>query len=112
MITRQVLDALGPDGIFINMARGTVIDEAMLIKALQDKTIMAAGLDVYLDEPRVPKELIAMDNVVLFPHLGSATVATRRAMDRLVVDNLLAWSAGKPPLTPVPETPWPPRKPA
>ena len=112
MITAQVLDALGPDGIFINMARGSVIDEPVLIKALQDKTIMAAGLDVYVNEPEVPKELIAMDNVVLLPHLGSATVATRRAMDQLVVDNLLAWGAGRPPLTPVPETPWPPKKPA
>jgi lactate dehydrogenase-like 2-hydroxyacid dehydrogenase len=112
MITAPVLEALGPNGIFINMARGTVIDELMLIKALQNKTIMAAGLDVYVNEPDVPKELIAMDNVVLFPHLGSATVATRRAMDQLIVDNLLAWDAGKPPLTPIPETPWPPAKPS
>jgi lactate dehydrogenase-like 2-hydroxyacid dehydrogenase len=87
-----------------------VVDEPVLIKALQDKTIMAAGLDVYAKEPNVPAALIAMDNVVLFPHLGSATVATRRAMDQLVVDNLLAWGAGKPPPTPVPETPWPPKK--
>jgi lactate dehydrogenase-like 2-hydroxyacid dehydrogenase len=107
MITAAVLDALGPEGIFINMARGSVVDEPMLIKALQDKKIMAAGLDVYANEPEVPKELIAMENVVLFPHLGSATVATRRAMDQLIVDNLLAWGSGKPPLTPVPETPWP-----
>jgi lactate dehydrogenase-like 2-hydroxyacid dehydrogenase len=112
LITAQVLDALGPDGIFINMARGSVADEPALIKALQEKRILSAGLDVYVNEPDVPKELIAMDNVVLFPHLGSATVATRRAMDQLVVDNLLAWTAGKPPLTPVPETPWPPKKPA
>ena len=110
MITAPVLEALGPDGIFINMARGSVIDEAVLIKALQDKAIMAAGLDVYASEPQVPQELIAMDNVVLLPHVGSATVATRSAMDQLVVDNLLAWGAGKPPLTPVPETPWPPKK--
>lgn len=112
IITGEVLDALGPDGIFINMARGSVVDEAVLIKALQDKRIMTAGLDVYASEPKVPQELIAMDHVVLFPHLGSATVATRRAMEQLVVDNLVAWSAGKPPLTPVAETPWPPRKPA
>jgi lactate dehydrogenase-like 2-hydroxyacid dehydrogenase len=112
LITAQVLDALGPDGIFINMARGSVVDEPALIKALQEKRILSAGLDVYASEPDVPKELIAMDNVVLFPHLGSATVATRRAMDQLVVDNLLAWGAGKPPLTPVPETPWPSKKPA
>jgi lactate dehydrogenase-like 2-hydroxyacid dehydrogenase len=110
LITAQVLDALGPDGIFINMARGSVVDEPALIKALQDKRILSAGLDVYANEPDVPKELIAMENVVLFPHLGSATVATRRAMDQLVVENLLAWGAGKPPLTPVPETPWPPKK--
>jgi lactate dehydrogenase-like 2-hydroxyacid dehydrogenase len=112
LITAQVLEALGPEGIFINVARGSVVDEAVLIKALQDKTILAAGLDVFAKEPNVPQELIAMDNVVLFPHLGSATVATRRAMDQLVVDNLLAWGAGKPPLTPVPETPWPPKKPS
>jgi lactate dehydrogenase-like 2-hydroxyacid dehydrogenase len=110
MIDAKVLDALGPDGIFINMARGSVVDEPALIKALREKRILSAGLDVYANEPVVPQELIAMDNVVLFPHLGSATVATRRAMDQLVVDNLLAWGAGKPPLTPVPETPWPPRK--
>jgi len=77
---------------------------------LQDKTILSAGLDVYAREPQVPKELITMENVVLFPHLGSASVATREKMDQLVVDNLVAWAAGKPPLTPVPETPWPPRK--
>ncbi len=110
MIDAKVLDALGPDGILINMARGSVVDERALIEALRDKRIMAAGLDVYANEPEVPPELIAMDHVVLFPHLGSATVATRRAMDQLVVDNLLAWGSGRPPLTPVPETPWPPRK--
>jgi lactate dehydrogenase-like 2-hydroxyacid dehydrogenase len=107
LIDAQVLEALGPDGILINMARGSVVDEAALIKALQDKTIMSAGLDVYLREPEVPAELIALEHVVLFPHLGSATVDTRNKMDQLVVDNLLAWAAGKPPLTPVPETPWP-----
>jgi lactate dehydrogenase-like 2-hydroxyacid dehydrogenase len=110
MIDAQVLDALGPDGILINIARGSVVDEPALIKALQEKRILSAGLDVYANEPEVPKELIALDNVVLFPHLGSATVATRRAMDQLVVDNLLAWGAGKPPLTPVPEAPWPAKK--
>ena len=109
MIDAQVLAALGPDGILINMARGSVVDEAALIKALKDKAILAAGLDVYLREPEVPAELIAMENVVLFPHLGSGSVYTRAQMDQLVVDNLLAWAAGKPPLTPVPETPWPPK---
>jgi lactate dehydrogenase-like 2-hydroxyacid dehydrogenase len=110
LINAEVLKALGPDGILINMARGSVVDEPALIKALQDKTILSAGLDVYAREPQVPKELITMENVVLFPHLGSASVATREKMDQLVVDNLVAWAAGKPPLTPVPETPWPPRK--
>src|SRR5262249_24002277 len=107
LMDAQVLAALGPDGILINMSRGSVVDEPALIKALQQKTILSAGLDVFAREPEVPAELIAMDNVVLFPHLGSASVATRARMDQLVVDNLLAWAAGKPPLTPVPETPWP-----
>ncbi len=106
MIDAKVLDALGPDGILINMARGSVVDEPALIKALQDKRILAAGLDVYAKEPNVPPELIAMDNVVLCPHLGSGSVYTRARMDQLVVDNILAWAAGKPPLTPVAETPW------
>jgi lactate dehydrogenase-like 2-hydroxyacid dehydrogenase len=109
LINAEVLAALGPDGILINMARGSVVDEAALIKALQDKGILSAGLDVYVGEPEVPRELIAMDHVVLFPHLGSASVATREKMDQLVVDNLLAWAVGKPPLTPVAETPWPPK---
>ncbi|HZP78465.1 MAG TPA: 2-hydroxyacid dehydrogenase [Pseudolabrys sp.] len=110
MINKEVLEALGPQGIVINMARGSVVDEPALIKALKDKTIMAAGLDVFAKEPQVPQELIAMDNVVLLPHLGSASVFTRKAMDQLVVDNILAWAAGKAPLTPVPETPWPPKR--
>jgi lactate dehydrogenase-like 2-hydroxyacid dehydrogenase len=106
MINAEVLDALGPNGILINMARGSVVDEPALIKALKEKRIMAAGLDVFAKEPEVPGELIAMDNVVLFPHLGSASVYTRDRMDQLVVDNIAAWAAGKPPLTPVPETPF------
>ena len=108
LINAEVLKSLGPDGILINMARGSVVDEEALIQALKDKTILSAGLDVYLREPEVPPELTAMDHVVLFPHLGSASVHTRTQMDQLVVDNLLAWAAGKPPLTPVPETPWRP----
>jgi lactate dehydrogenase-like 2-hydroxyacid dehydrogenase len=110
LINAEVLAALGPEGILVNMARGSVVDQPALIKALQDKTIMSAGLDVYANEPNVPPELIAMDHIVLFPHLGSATVATRERMDRLVVDNLLSWAAGKGPLTPVTETPWPPKR--
>ncbi|MGH7248472.1 MAG: 2-hydroxyacid dehydrogenase, partial [Pseudomonadota bacterium] len=106
MINEEVLDALGPDGILVNMARGSVVDEQALIRALKEKRIKSAGLDVYVKEPEVPQELIEMDNVVLFPHLGSASVFTREQMDQLVADNILAWAAGKPPLTPVPETPW------
>jgi len=110
LINAEVLDALGPSGILINMARGSVVDEPALIKALKEKRILTAGLDVFLKEPEVPKELMEMDHVVLFPHLGSASVYTRQKMEQLVVDNLLAWNAGKPPLTPVPETPWPPKR--
>lgn len=106
MIDAAVLDALGPDGILINMARGSVVDEQALIQALKDNKIMSAGLDVFVKEPEVPKELIAMDHVVLFPHLGSASAFTRGKMDQLVVDNLISWSQGKGPLTPVVETPW------
>lgn len=109
LINAEVLDALGPNGILINMSRGSVVDEQALIKALQERRILTAGLDVFANEPHVPKELIAMDHIVLFPHLGSSSQHTRRTMEQLVVDNLLAWNAGKPPLTPVPETPWPPQ---
>jgi lactate dehydrogenase-like 2-hydroxyacid dehydrogenase len=107
LINAEVLEALGPNGILINMARGSVVDEAALIKALQEKRILTAGLDVFANEPNVPKELIEMEHIVLFPHLGSSSQHTRRAMEQLVVDNLLAWNAGKAPLTPVAETPWP-----
>ena len=110
MINAEVLKALGPNGIVINMARGSVIDEPALIEALKNRTIYSAGLDVFAREPEVPKELMEMEHVVLFPHLGSASEATRQAMDQLVVDNILAWSAGKAPLTPVAETPYPPKR--
>jgi lactate dehydrogenase-like 2-hydroxyacid dehydrogenase len=105
LVNAEVLDALGPNGILINVARGTVVDEAALIKALRDKKILSAGLDVFAQEPKVPQELIDMENVVLLPHVGSASVATRRAMDTLVADNIISWFSGKGPLTPVPETP-------
>ena len=105
MINAEVLKALGPNGILINMARGSVVDEPALIAALKNRTIYSAGLDVFAKEPQVPTELLEMDNIVLFPHLGSSTEVTRAAMDQLVVDNILAWVAGKPPLTPVAETP-------
>jgi lactate dehydrogenase-like 2-hydroxyacid dehydrogenase len=108
MINREVLEALGPEGVLINVARGSVVDEEALIKALREKKILSAGLDVFADEPRVPQALIEMDHVVLFPHVASASIETRRAMGQLVADNLKAWAAGQPPLTPVPETPYPP----
>jgi lactate dehydrogenase-like 2-hydroxyacid dehydrogenase len=106
IINAEVLEALGPDGVLINVARGTLVDEKALIEALRNKTILAAGLDVFENEPSVPQELIALDNAVLLPHVGSASIRTRRAMAECVVSNLLAWVDGKPPLTPVPETPW------
>jgi lactate dehydrogenase-like 2-hydroxyacid dehydrogenase len=106
MVDAEVLRALGPDGILINVGRGSVVDERALIQALANKEILTAGLDVFEDEPRVPKELIAMDHVVLLPHVGSASVHTRNAMGQLVVDNLTSWFSGKGPLTPVAETPW------
>ena len=106
MVNAEVLRALGPDGILINVGRGSVVDERALIEALANKEILTAGLDVFEDEPRVPKELIAMDHVVLLPHVGSASVHTRNAMGQLVVDNLRSWFSGKGPLTPVAETPW------
>jgi lactate dehydrogenase-like 2-hydroxyacid dehydrogenase len=109
IVNREVLEALGPDGVVINVGRGTVIDEAALVEALRNKTILSAGLDVFEDEPRVPSELMAMEHVVLFPHVGSASVHTRNAMAQLVVDNLVSWADGKGPLTPVAETPWPPK---
>jgi lactate dehydrogenase-like 2-hydroxyacid dehydrogenase len=106
LVDAEVLKALGPNGILINVARGTVVDERALIEALRSKIILTAGLDVFEDEPRVPQELVDMDHVVLLPHVGSASVHTRNAMGQLVVDNLVAWFAGKGPLTPVAETPW------
>ena len=106
MIDAGVLEALGPQGIVINVARGSVIDEAALIAALREGKMLAAGLDVFAEEPHVPAELLAMDNVVLLPHVGSASEFTRARMDQLLVDNIRAWAAGKPPLTPVPETPF------
>lgn len=106
MINADVLKALGPNGIVINVGRGTVIDEQALIEALKNKVILSAGLDVFEDEPRVPAELIAMDHVVLLPHVGSASVHTREQMGQLLVDNLVSWFDGKGPLTPVAETPW------
>ncbi|KAA2236538.1 2-hydroxyacid dehydrogenase [Salinarimonas soli] len=107
MVNAPVLEALGPEGILVNVARGTVVDERALIDALRQGAILSAGLDVFEDEPRVPAELIAMEHVVLLPHVGSASVHTRNAMGQLVVDNLVSWFDGRGALTPVAETPVP-----
>jgi len=105
MVNADVMKALGPRGVIINVARGSVVDEVAMIAALKSGAILAAGLDVFANEPAVPDELKAMQNVVLLPHIGSASVVTRNAMDQMVVDNLKTWFAGKPPLTPIAETP-------
>jgi lactate dehydrogenase-like 2-hydroxyacid dehydrogenase len=101
LVDAEVLKALGPEGVLINIGRGTVVDEQALIEALRTRTIHAAGLDVYEDEPNVPQELIGLDNAVLLPHVGSASKPTRRAMGQLVVDNLTSWFAEGHALTPV-----------
>ena len=105
MVNAEVLKALGPRGVLVNVARGSVVDEQALVQALKSGTILAAGLDVFAAEPNVPDELKTMQNVILLPHIGSASVVTRNAMDQLVVDNLKAWFGGKGPLTPIAETP-------
>ena len=102
LVDRPVLDALGPEGILINIARGSVVDEPSLVAALKDGRLGGAGLDVFADEPNVPPELFAMQNVVLQPHQGSATVETRRAMGDLMLANLAAFFAGKELLSPLP----------
>jgi hydroxypyruvate reductase len=96
LVSRKILDALGPRGYLVNISRGTVVDEAALVEALQHKRIAGAGLDVFEDEPNVPEALFALDNVVLLPHLASNTHETRAAMAQRVEDNLAAFLAGKP----------------
>lgn len=103
MVNREVLDALGPEGTLINVARGSVVDEQALVEALAEGRLGAAGLDVFEDEPNVPEALFAMENVVVLPHVASATVETRAAMRKLVADNLEAWLADGKAITPVPE---------
>jgi len=96
-----VINALGPDGWLVNVARGSVVEEDALVEALLGKRIWGAGLDVCAHEPKVPSALFDLDNVVLQPHQASATVATRHAMADLVVENLDLFYAGKPLKTPV-----------
>jgi len=99
LINEEVMRALGPKGILVNVARGSVVDEKALVKVLQEGALGGAGLDVFEDEPKVPEALFAMDNVVLAPHVGSATHETRTAMGNLCVDNLVLHFGGKPVLT-------------
>ena len=99
LVSRAVIDAIGPKGFLVNIARGSVVDEPALIEALQKGRICGAGLDVFVDEPRVPEAFMSMDNVVLQPHVASATHPTRKAMGQLVIDNLAAHFAGKPLVT-------------
>jgi len=101
LVNASVLDAVGPQGYVVNIARGSVIDEPVLLRYLQEKKIAGAGLDVYEHEPQVPAEFYALDNAVLFPHVASATVETRKAMGDLQVENLHLHFAGKPVKTPV-----------
>ena len=96
IINARILDALGPEGYLVNIARGSVVDEPVLLRYLQEKKIAGAGLDVFADEPRVPPEFFTLDNAVLFPHVGSATVETRKAMGDLQVENLRLHFAGQP----------------
>jgi len=101
IVNRAVIDALGPQGVFVNISRGSVADESALLEALQQGRLGGAGLDVFVDEPKVPEGFLALDNVVLQPHVGSASHQTRQAMGQLVIDNLAAHFAGKALLTPV-----------
>jgi lactate dehydrogenase-like 2-hydroxyacid dehydrogenase len=102
MVDRAVLEALGEDGVLVNVARGSVVDQEVLVELLLDGRLGGAGLDVFAAEPQVPEELLALDSVVLQPHLGSGTVETRTAMARLVLDNVERGLRGEPLATPVP----------
>ncbi|MFO1057088.1 MAG: 2-hydroxyacid dehydrogenase [Dongiaceae bacterium] len=102
LVNAAVLDALGPEGVLINISRGSVVDEPALVAALLEKRLGGAGLDVFVDEPRVPPALLDLENVVLLPHVASATVETRGKMGDLVIGNLANHFAGKPLITQVP----------
>ena len=103
LVSEEVIRALGPDGILVNVARGSVVDEAALVRALEDGGLGGAGLDVFEAEPKIPDALKAMDQVVLAPHVGSASVETRAAMANLTCDNLFRFFEDGSVLTPVPE---------
>ena len=101
LVSRAVIEALGPAGVLVNVSRGTVVDEPALVDALVHKRLAGAGLDVFADEPRVPEALFALDHVVLQPHAGSGTLETRLAMAQMMLDNLAAYFAGRPLVSPV-----------
>ena len=101
-VNADVLSALGPDGVFINVGRGTVVDEEALIKALRTGAIAAAGLDVLADEPNVPAAMLGLDNLTILPHIGSASVSTRTAMADLLAQNVITWFRTGAAITPVP----------
>jgi lactate dehydrogenase-like 2-hydroxyacid dehydrogenase len=103
LVDREVLESLGPDGYLVNISRGSVVDEDVLVELLVDGRLAGAGLDVFAEEPSVPDALLTLDNVVLLPHLGSGTVETREAMERLTLDNLDSFLRDGTVLTPVPE---------
>lgn len=105
-INTEILQALGKNGVLINVGRGWTVSEDDLIKALENGDIAGAGLDVFEDEPNVPEALMKFDNVSLLPHVASASVVTRNAMADLVADNVIAWFQKGEPITPVPETPF------
>ncbi|OYU49707.1 MAG: 2-hydroxyacid dehydrogenase [Rhizobiales bacterium PAR1] len=107
IVNRAVMEALGPAGILINVARGTLVDEPVMVELLKSGKLGAAGLDVFEKEPTVPTDLFALENVVLLPHVGSGSHYTRNKMGQLVVDNIVQFSEGRGPITPVAETPWP-----
>ena len=110
IVSREVMEALGPKGTLINVARGTLVDEAAMVELLASGKLGSAGLDVFEDEPKVPEALFSMENVVLLPHVGSGSHYTRGKMGQLVVDNVVGFAEGRGPLTPVAETPWPIRR--
>ena len=102
LVNAEIIEALGPQGILINVGRGSIVDEAALAAALQAGKLLGAGLDVFEREPHVLPALVNCENAVLTPHIGSATATTRKAMGDLVLANLRAYFAGEPLLTPVP----------
>ena len=105
--SRAVLESLGPEGVFVNISRGSVVDEEALIDLLQSKKLLAAGLDVFMNEPKINPIFYELDNVALSPHWAAGSHDARRTGQSIACDNVLSWIAGKGPLNPVPETPWP-----